>query len=50
MPVKIKGYSTFKINNQRRKSKRTSIGNSKNTYPKSKHIKKKYKKYSGQGK
>jgi|TARA_E500000318_G_C3403368_1_gene150699 hypothetical protein len=50
MAVKIKGYSTFKVDNQRSKSKRTSIGNSKNTYPKSKQAKKQYKKYSGQGK
>ena len=50
MPAKIKGYSVFKIDNQRKKSKRTSIGNSKNTYPKSKQAKKQYKKYAGQGK
>jgi len=50
MAVKIKGYSVFKLDNQKRKSKRTSIGNSKNTYPKSKQSKKQYKKYAGQGK
>ena len=44
MAVKIKGYGSFKVNNQRRKSKRTSIGNSKSTYPKGKQAKKQYKK------
>jgi len=50
MPAKVKGHGIFKIDSQRRKSKRTSIGNSKNTYPKSKQAKKQYKKYAGQGK
>ena len=40
MPAKVKGHGVFKIDSQRRKSKRTSIGDSKNTYPKSKQAKK----------
>ena len=50
MPAKVKGHGIFKVDNQRRKNKRTSIGDSKNTYPKSKQAKKQYKKYAGQGK
>jgi hypothetical protein len=34
MPVRIKGHGAFIKDNQRRKRKRTSIGDSKNTYPK----------------
>ena len=50
MPAKVKGHGVFKIDSQRRKTKRTSIGDSKNTFPKSKQAKKQYKKYAGQGK
>ena len=50
MPVRIKGHGAFIKDNQRRKRKITSIGDSKNTYPKSKQAKKQYKKYAGQGK
>ena len=43
MPAKVKGHGIFKVDNQRRKNKRTSIGDSK-------QAKKQYKQYVGQGK
>jgi|11_taG_2_1085331.scaffolds.fasta_scaffold07143_4 c-di-GMP-binding flagellar brake protein YcgR len=46
MAVKIKVKS---VDPQRRKSKRTSIGSSLNTYPRNKNAKNQYKKYRGQG-
>lgn len=46
MAVKIKPKT---VDLQARKSKRTSIGSSINTYPKNKNAKKQYKKYRGQG-
>jgi|TARA_A100001515_G_C4432249_1_gene164107 hypothetical protein len=37
------------IDPQKRKNKRTSIGSSRNSYPRNKHKRKQYKKYRGQG-
>jgi hypothetical protein len=37
------------VDPEKRKNKRTSIGSSRNTYPRNKHKRKQYKKYRGQG-
>lgn len=37
------------VDPEKRKNKRTSIGSSRNSYPRNKHKRKQYKKYRGQG-
>jgi|TARA_R110000803_G_scaffold120723_1_gene188765 hypothetical protein len=49
MPLRFKSNQPG-IDQQKSKNKRTSIGNSNNTYPKNKNAKSQYKKYRGQGK
>jgi|TARA_R110000851_G_scaffold91262_1_gene199359 hypothetical protein len=49
MPLKFKTLGSG-IDKQKSKTKRTSIGDSNNTYPKNKNAKKQHKKYRGQGK